>query len=143
MYCKSSELNIRQDCSTLQHMTVNPMSPVEFNLHGKLVLGTSERASTFSEIPQSCDNDLKIQKKETKYYEPYPEVRQKNLLIANTKKPPLLLNGGICKLRLKIDGVKIFLKSTCAFDSLIHIIMTGALDAPKYAHILEKSSNTT
>lgn len=101
----------------------------------------SERAPTFSEIPQSCDNDLKIKKKKTKYYELYPEVRQRNLLTANTKKSSLLLNGGICKLPLKIDEVKVFLKSTCAFDSLIHIIMTGALDDPKYAQILEKSSN--
>jgi len=59
------------------------------------------------------------------------------------KKPSLLLNGGICKLPLKVDGVKVFLKSTCAFDSFIHIIMTSALDDPKYTHILEKSSNAT
>lgn len=55
-------MNIQQDCSTLQHVTVNPMSQVEFNLNGKPVLGTNERAPTFSEIPQSSDNDLKIKK---------------------------------------------------------------------------------
>ncbi|KAM0736948.1 hypothetical protein ACS0PU_000041 [Formica fusca] len=142
-YCKNSELNIRQDCSTLQHTIANSMNQVEFNLCEKPVLEMGERAPTFSEIPQSCDNDLKIKKKKTKYYELYPEVRQRNLLTANTKKPFLLLNGGICKLPLKIDGVKVFLKSTCAFDSLIHIIMTGALDDPRYAQILEKSSNAT
>lgn len=142
-YCKNSELNIEQDCSTLQHVTANPTSQVELNLNVKSVLGTNERALTFLEIPQNCDNNLKIKTKKTKYYEQYPEIRQRNLLTTNTKKPFLLLNGGICKFPLKIDGVKMFLKSTCAFDSLIHIIMTSALDDPKYARILENSSNAT
>lgn len=141
-YCKNSELNIQQDCSILQHETANSMSQVKFNLNVKSVLETNERIPTFSEIPQNCDNDLKIKTKKTKYYELYPEIRQRNL-IANMKKPFLLLNGGTCKFPLKIDGVKVFLKSTCAFDSLIHIIMTSALDDLKYAHILEKSSNAT
>ena len=43
---------------------------------------------------------------------------------------------------MQIDGTTIFLRNTCVFDSIIHALMTSAIDDPWYASIIEKSENT-
>lgn len=95
------------------------------------------------EILKCITNEVQSETKSTKYFNPCPEVRQMNLLIARKKKPFLLPNGSLSKYPVNIDGIKVFLRLTCGFDSLVHALMTGALDDIEYSNFLKTSTNET
>ena len=76
------------------------------------------------------------------YFKSFPEIRQRNNRSTKTRKPVVLPNGSIPS-AVKINGVSYFVYNTCPFDSIIHILMTSAIDDPSYAAFIAKSSNNT
>ena len=76
------------------------------------------------------------------YFKSFPEIRQRNNLPRKTKKPVVLPNVSISP-AVKINGVSYFIHNTCPLDSIIHILMTSAIDDPPYAAFIAKSSNNT
>ncbi|CAL1672428.1 unnamed protein product [Lasius platythorax] len=85
-------------------------------------------------------------KKISKYFKAYPEVSQINALIGQRKKSALLPHGSLLPpIRIKENKGEInsyFVTNTCPFDSLIYVLMTGAIDI-NYQAFLKASSNPT
>lgn len=86
-------------------------------------------------------------KKISKYFKAYPEIRQRNALVGQKKKSALLPHGSL-RPPIKIKDNKGQTKSysvanTCAFDSIVHVLMTGAIDDFNYCAYLEASGNPT
>lgn len=79
----------------------------------------------------------------SKYFKSFPEIRQRNLLTTKLMKPHLLPNGNRCRRGVAMDGDTVFVRNTCPFDSLVHILMTRAIDDVHYASYIEKSKNKT
>ncbi|XP_071580571.1 uncharacterized protein [Temnothorax nylanderi] len=97
------------------------------------------------------------------YFQPYPEIKLLNERKTSRKKGFLLPNGLICSLiqiknaqypwnfnnekfknmPIQRNGIKVFVKNTCGFDSLVHIVQFSALDNPTYHSYIENSANTT
>lgn len=82
-----------------------------------------------------------------KYFKTYPEIRQRNAVVGQKKKSTLLPHGSLC-LPIKIKENKgeiksYFVTNTCAFDCIVHVLMTGAIDDVNYCAFLEASSNPT
>lgn len=96
-------------------------------------------AATKSVILKQDPPPIKV----NKYFKPYPEIRQINQLISKKKKPFLLPNGSKCMRPWKIDGKQYFIKNTCSFDSLVHILMASAIDDVYYASVIEQLENST
>jgi len=86
-------------------------------------------------------------KKISKYFKAYPEISQINTLIGQRKKSALLPYGSLLPpIKIKENKGEInsyFVTNTCPFDSLIHVLMTGAIDDINYQAFLKASSNPT
>lgn len=83
-------------------------------------------------------------KKISKYFKACPEVRHMNVnLTKKCKKGALLPNGFISSRPVIIDGTRVFLKKTCLFDSIVHILMTSSIDDRHYASFVNRSDNRT
>jgi len=50
---------------------------------------------------------------------------------------PLTSNGNLCE-PVHCDGVKIIVKDTCAFDSLLQVIMSAIATYPSYKEAIRK-----
>ncbi|KMQ86377.1 kda protein in nof-fb transposable element, partial [Lasius niger] len=93
---------------------------------------------------EACQSE---KKKISKYFKAYPEIRQRNVLVGQKKKSALLPHGSLPP-PIKIKDNKGQTKSysvanTCAFDSIVHVLMTGAIDDVNYCAYLEASGNPT
>lgn len=90
---------------------------------------------------------MPIRKKETKFFKKYPEVRQVNTCIPKLRKPCLLSNGSCCPPVAvpSTDGKNNYFQvtNTCAFDAVIHILVTAATDIIGYLSFLKESQNPT
>lgn len=96
-------------------------------------------------------------------FQPFPEIKLMNERKSSRKKGFLLPNGMICNLikikcsqfswnfdlkesdneKKKFNEMKVFVKNTCGFDCLVHIIQFGALDNPVYNSYIKNSENGT
>ena len=116
--------------------------------YGKFVLNVNEKHFTSSPntAVETDSNKASMTKRKTqtkgKYFRNYPEIRQRNKLLGLSKKPSLLPNGLICP-PVKIDGKSYLVKKTCAFDSVVQILMTAAIDNVEYGEFLRISTNPT
>ncbi|XP_043269142.1 uncharacterized protein [Venturia canescens] len=152
-YCKQDSIRVILEGEGIKEVQFLPSETVKNSIAGRssplpetfFNTKTVTDVCTFptEEIVHGYHGKNEIKKKKSKYYEPYPDIRQRNILTASTSKPVLLPNGSICDQPIKVDGLKVFVKATCPFDSLVHILMTAALDSSEYASILEKSNNKT
>ncbi|CAL1672128.1 unnamed protein product [Lasius platythorax] len=67
-----------------------------------------------------------------KYFKPYPEIRQENMLLMENKntqqkKITLLPNGSLCP-AVVVENHTYFLQNTCSFDSVVQVLATAGID---------------
>ena len=92
--------------------------------------------------PMIADPNKPKYVKTSKFFGKYPEIRQRNMQTTKRIKPRLLPNGIRCRKGVKINDEIVFVKNTCAFDSLVQILLTRAIDNTNYSAFIEKSENS-
>ena len=75
--------------------------------------------------------------KTSKFFVRYPEIRQRNMQTTKRIKPRLLPNGIRCRKGVKSNDEIVFVKNTCAFDSLVQILLTRAIDNRNYSAFID------
>lgn len=145
-YCEPITSSSRyEENSPIMNENSNPRVSVLSNIsiEHDYCKSAENHCNNLAEENNVSEEPVQKRKKVAKYYDPCPDIRQRNILAVSTSKAVLLPNGSLCDKPTTVDGNKVFVKSTCPFDSLVHILMTGALDNPQYASILQQSSNET
>lgn len=75
----------------------------------------------------------KTKRRPAKYFGERPDDIKDSLLFDKNKSFPLIKNGNNVHLSSKIvDGKKVLLNNTCAFDSIYYLLMVAASDFPMF-----------
>jgi len=109
--------------------------------------------SESSSIPLTSTLDLKSKeklqvyksKKLSKYFQPYPKIRQINTLVKQNKKSVMLPHGSLCppiKINEKGEMRSYSVTNTCVFDFVVHVLMTAGIEDINYCAYMKASSNS-
>lgn len=102
----------------------------------------AKKSNPVQTLVLSNSPEISAPKKRTKYFEPFPEIKQIEITNEKGKKVKLFLeNGNLCKERIQIDKKSIIVKNTCPFESIMSIIAFAATDSPSYLEYLKRLSN--
>ncbi|XP_011303378.1 uncharacterized protein [Fopius arisanus] len=74
------------------------------------------------------------------HFQPCPEIKILNSRGVNNRKKGFLLRNGLCLSPVLTDSIKVWVKNTCGFDSILHILQFTAFDNPKYLSFISTST---
>ncbi|XP_071580612.1 uncharacterized protein [Temnothorax nylanderi] len=80
-------------------------------------------------------------KKKGFYFRKYPEIKYVNAQMYKNVKRNYLLRNGNCTGMIKLDKVMYKIYNTCAFDSIVHILLRCVFDDNYYASVLKDLAN--
>lgn len=91
----------------------------------------------------AVEKNLRMIKKEGKYFKSFPEINLINNLAPSNKKEEFLLQNGNKSGPVFFQNESWFAFNTCPFDSIVQLIFYGCLQNEEFNNFVSNSSNST